>query len=492
MPLTEEQAAVIAADAPILKVNAVAGSGKTTTLLEFAAARPRSRILYLAYNRAVADEVRLKAHGRGLSHMTVKTLHGLAYQYVQGHNYQLESELNEWRLLEQYVPSAERQGEDALIYAWLIKDLTNYYLNAAWVKLDDGLLDAYREATAPTAPVRVLLAMCGSELLAVVRSLLSDMRQRRIPALHDFYLKLFQFAKVKLPFDIILVDEAQDTSGVMLSIIQRQDHAQRVFVGDGFQQIYAFRHAVNSLERIDGQSHPLSQTFRFGDKLAQHLAEQVNAAYRILGEPHRLHMRGTAAETHFKPRPDLARKRSVAVICRSNLALFEAALERLEKGAKSMYFEGGYGGYNFMNSRVVSLLNLKLGKRQKIEDPLIRKLAHFEDVRRFAKDTQNAALATLVDLVGRYGTKLYEFDREIKARLVDKPQAAALFATTHKAKGQEYDWVAMGEDGFATRKELEKLMDMAEEFNPAKLREEINVYYVAATRARKGIRLAPF
>lgn len=494
MPLTDEQRAVIQAEAPILKVNAVAGSGKTTTLLEFAAHRPHQRILYLAYNRSVAEEVRAKALERELGHIKVKTIHALAYQYAQGYSYELGSELNEWQLLEQYVPASVQDEEDALVYAWLIKDLVNYYLNSSLIQLDDDLLAAYADATAPSEAALALLAGHGGELLGVVSALLSDMKQKRIPALHDFYLKLFQFMRTKLPYDVILVDEAQDTSGVMLHIIGRQDHAQRVFVGDSFQQIYAFRHAVNSLERVDGTACHLSQTFRFGDGLARHLSEQVNDAYALLGEDKALNMRGTEAQTRFGPDPVKSRRKPLAVIARSNLGLFEAVLDRLYSGrGASMHFEGGYAGYNFMNGRIVGLLKLKDGNLRQIEDPLIRQFQTFAQARRFAKDTQNPTLTNQIELVSCYGNKLYSFDRDIKARLTSKDQAHLVFTTTHKAKGQEYDMVEMAEDDFSTREKLETLLDKGPEaVHPAKLREEVNVYYVAATRARQAIRLAPF
>lgn len=494
MPLTDEQRAVIQAEAPILKVNAVAGSGKTTTLLEFAAHRPYQRILYLAYNRSVAEEVRAKALERELGHIKVKTIHALAYQYAQGYSYELCSELDEWQLLEQYVPASVQDDEDALVYAWLLKDLINYYLNSSLIQLDDDLLAAYADATTPSEAALAILAGHGGELLGVVSALLSDMKQKRIPALHDFYLKLFQFMRTKLPYDVILVDEAQDTSGVMLHIIGRQDHAQRVFVGDSFQQIYAFRHAVNSLERVDGTACHLSQTFRFGDGLARHLSEQVNDAYALLGEDKALNMRGTEAQTRFGPDPVKNRRKPLAVIARSNLGLFEAVLDRLYRGrSASMHFEGGYAGYNFMNGRIVGLLNLKDGKLRQIEDPLIRQLQTLAQARSFARDTQNPTLTNQIELVSCYGNKLYSFDRDIKARLTSKDQANLVFTTTHKAKGQEYDMVEMAEDDFSTREKLEALLDKGPEaVHPAKLREEVNVYYVAATRARQAIRLAPF
>lgn len=56
MILTTEQQAIVNSTGNI-KVNAVAGSGKTSTLIEYAKARPKSaRILYLAFNRSVKIE----------------------------------------------------------------------------------------------------------------------------------------------------------------------------------------------------------------------------------------------------------------------------------------------------------------------------------------------------------------------------------------------------------------------------------------------------
>ena len=53
MELTKEQYDIINSTGNI-KINAVAGSGKTTTIIEYAKARPgNSRILYLAFNKSV-------------------------------------------------------------------------------------------------------------------------------------------------------------------------------------------------------------------------------------------------------------------------------------------------------------------------------------------------------------------------------------------------------------------------------------------------------
>ena len=493
MPLTDEQLAVVESDAPILKVNAVAGSGKTTTLIELAAHYKHSKILYLAYNKSVAVEMREKAKARELSNLTVHTIHALAYRHANGRSYELENDLSEWRLLDHYVPATFRGTESGMVFAWLLKDIVNFYLNAELTGLDADLLAAYAAITMPGEEAQALLEGRGDEMIGLVRNILSDMKNRLAPAVHDFYLKMFQFTKTVLNYDIILVDEAQDTSGVMQSIINRQAHAQRIFVGDSYQQIYAFRHAVNSLDRVEGESLCLSQTFRFGDGLAQQISQRVNQAYALLGATTEFRMTGMDMDTRYGKRA-FKGKYPLAVIARSNLSLFEAVLGHLfGKTARPMYFEGGYPGYSFMNARVASLLYLKEEKRDKISDPMIKKFKAFEDVRRFANDTQNHGLSTMIDLVSRYGGKLFDFDQKIKTRLVDKAQAELIFTTTHKAKGQEYDIVEMVQDDFKTRDDIRKLLksDKAE-VSPIKLREEINIYYVAATRGKKSISLAEF
>ena len=157
------------------------------------------------------------------------------------------------------------------------------------------------------------------------------------------------------------------------------------------------------------------------------------------------------------------------------------------------YFEGGYSSYSFMNARVASLFYLMEGRKEKVIDPFMGRFASFEEARYFASETQNNSLLTMIQLVTQYGRKLFEFDRVIKQRLVEKDQADIVFATTHKAKGQEYDHVEMMEEDFITREDIKRaLRSGEEEAQPLKLREEINIYYVAATRARRSIRLASF
>lgn len=80
--LTQEQHAIINSTGNI-KINAVAGSGKTTTIIEYAKTRAKeARILYLAFNRSVKLEAVKKFADKGLRNVKVETAHSLAYKNI--------------------------------------------------------------------------------------------------------------------------------------------------------------------------------------------------------------------------------------------------------------------------------------------------------------------------------------------------------------------------------------------------------------------------
>ncbi|MCY1539460.1 hypothetical protein D9M68_750470 [compost metagenome] len=72
---THEQEPAISSLAKLVKLIAFAGTGKTTTLVGYALARPHARILYLCYNKSVE----IAAKEKFPFNVMCKTAHGLAY-----------------------------------------------------------------------------------------------------------------------------------------------------------------------------------------------------------------------------------------------------------------------------------------------------------------------------------------------------------------------------------------------------------------------------
>src|SRR5260370_26216176 len=83
MHLTDEQRAICRAACDLdvrssLKIQAFAGTGKTTTLAAIAESLAQRKFLYLVFNRAAADEAEQKMP----SNVTVSTAHALAFRSV--------------------------------------------------------------------------------------------------------------------------------------------------------------------------------------------------------------------------------------------------------------------------------------------------------------------------------------------------------------------------------------------------------------------------
>ena len=94
---------------------------------------------------------------------------------------------------------------------------------------------------------------------------------------HNGYLKLYQLRKPKLDidYDVILLDEAQDTNPAIQDIVMRQKCA-RVVVGDRHQAIYSFIGAEDTLRKVQA-----TRTFinRFGFTFERKLLRKCISLY---------------------------------------------------------------------------------------------------------------------------------------------------------------------------------------------------------------------
>lgn len=492
MHLTPEQNTIINA-AGNLKINAVAGSGKTTTVVEYARHQPAtSRILYLAFNRTVKLEAQRKFAAAGAANVQVETAHSLAFGYVvKGSKYRLhKTGYRAYELVELLdLPrgtGAERNQE--YILASHVNKYVAYFCNMPARRVTD--LDYLSTVTDPKARefVRQHLAM----ITAFTRQMLAMMERAEIEITHDFYLKKFQLLDVRLPYDYILFDEGQDASGVMLDVFLRQTGAVSLIVGDAHQQIYGWRFAVNSLEKVDFQALQLGTSFRFGPMIGL-LATRVLGWKADLGEPQPQPVFGASLAP--------PRSQTKAVIGRTNLALLVKAIEYLTKhrsSLKGIYFEGNIHSYTYADegASLYDVLHLYNGRTQGIRDPLIRRMKNLEELADYAEQTEEAQLLMMIEIVEEYGNEVIGLIEELKRRHVAdgaRDEAQLYFSTVHRCKGLEYDEVQLTPD-FITQAKVNKYIEQFEDEEPSatergKVMEEINLLYVALTRARHKLHL---
>lgn len=488
--LTNEQKTILTITGN-LKINAVAGSGKTTTLIEYAKAQPAStRILYLAFNKTVKQEAVRKFEAAGLSNVQAETAHSLAYRYVvRGSRYQLHPaggykahELVELLRLPQ--DSGENRHQEYVLANHILKFVA-YFCNQVEPRVQQ--LDYLATVTDPKA--RKFVTARYDTIERNCRELLARMERAQVAITHDFYLKKFQLTQPVLPADVILFDEGQDASGVMLDVFFRQS-ATKVIVGDTHQQIYGWRYAVNSLEKTDYQSQQLSTSFRFGEPIAK-LATQVLAWKTQLGGDPQLMV--TGAGRH------ISEVVTRAVIGRTNLGLLLKAIEYVKQHRQQLrrvYFEGNINSYTYAEegASLYDVLALYNGRSSSIKDPLIRKMANLTELADYAEQTEDRQLQMLIAIVEDYGNEVVELIKELKRLHVAdgaRDQAQLYFSTVHRCKGLEYDEVQLVPD-FITQVTIDKLEEEFKVRAPeptvwAKVMEEINLLYVALTRARMKV-----
>lgn len=484
MKLTDEQKEIINSEGNI-KINAVAGSGKTTTIIEYARARPEnSKILYLAFNRSVKTEAIKKFAAKKLFNVKVETAHSLAYGHVvYDHGYRVSAKgykSHEICEILRLSGVGEKHGEH--IVANHISKFISYFCNSDKQKVSElNYADVVSDNRA-----NAFVSKHYDYIENQTRLFLGKMNSGEIEITHDFYLKKFQLSNPKLNYDYILFDEGQDASAAMLDVFLKQD-AVKVIVGDTHQQIYGWRFAVNSLEKADFKTYSLTNSFRFSQDIAD-LAMEV------------LKLKSQLAS--FKPSPIFGKNisgetGSTAVIGRTNLGLLVNAIEIVtgKKKIKSLYFEGNFNSYTYSEegASLYDVLNLYNGKHKSIKDNLIKQMRSLSELQNYINKTGDSQLSMLVEIVKEYGNDIPQILKKIKELHVSddkKDKADVIFSTVHRCKGMEYDTVRIVND-FINEEKLEKQIEETKKTGSglAKINEEINLLYVAVTRTKNSIQI---
>jgi F-box protein, helicase, 18 len=479
--LTDEQKAILATNTDIA-VNAVAGSGKTSTMIEYAASRPAgSRILYLAFNKSVKLEAVRKFAERGLNNVTVETAHSLAYRYImRGNKYILSSQgYKTHQIAEVLSLTGDGARHTEFILANHISKFITYFCNSDKAKVQDlNYLDTVKEANA-----KKFVHSFYRVIEEGTRHFLAKMDKAEIEITHDFYLKKFQLSAPVLPYDYILFDEGQDASAAMLDVFLKQP-AVKVIVGDTHQQIYGWRYAINSLSKTPFATLNLSTSFRFPSDIAS-LAMSVLSMKDKLGSSKPIPITGKGKTTKTVTK---------ATIGRTNLGLLLNAINYItdNRKVKHIYFEGNIHSYTYADegASLYDVLSLYNGSRDRIRDKLIGSMNTMDELEEYIESTEDAQLGMMMEIVNEYGNEIPRILKNLKDLHTgdeDRSKAEMIFSTVHRAKGMEYDTVHLVND-FISEQKLDRAIKeaAAEKQTPdkAKLNEEINLLYVAVTRTR--------
>lgn len=451
MKLTEEQEAIVEASktSSSLVVNALAGTGKTSTALECAKANRGSRIGYFCFNRANASEMREKVAKMGIRNVFPSTLHALAWRHVAKPMTDSGRELGSFRPYDirdlVVFKYAKNIAKDARI-------TDSRILNRAGRLLLDHL-SAFCHSDAASfkefkAQEKHKLTEWQIERIGIDREFFDDETEKlwnlilETPSLkipHDVYLKLFHLNMDRymrsINYDIIIIDEAQDLFPVTEDIVCKfRDRGCRViFLGDRFQQIYSWNKSVNAMEHFEEGSDILSLTQSF--RCPQNVVDLAEPWLKLLG----------FTGKYRAAQPGVEDKGSV-IVSRTNSGIFKAVSDFRNAGMKpsDICLVGGAEGYSF--DMLSDRLNFMRGRFSDIRFPgmaLLRDDKEYDDYAKVTKDQEMSQAKQFINDIGPKQTEAFLDDVRHDRFSRDAKSAKVCISTGHKIKGLEFSRVAI-------------------------------------------------
>jgi hypothetical protein len=453
-------------------IEAGAGTGKTTTLKGIAAREHEAGRtgICIYFNREPAHQA-----AREFSRFGVKcsTAHSLAWHAMK--------DLPCMRRLDGPKVTAKMIAEDHLgLTKWFRtqpgrKDVSTWKIASLAVQAVQRFCYSDAEGIEPWhVPVRDLKltpeleGALRAEVLPLAQEIWLDLNKADGFAQFtpDHYMKMWALENPVLDADYMMVDESQDTNGVLAGIIRRQDHLQRVFVGDSQQRLFSWRGTVDLMREFGEKAEVrfLTQSFRFGDDIAEEAnrwLEYLQADLRLRGTP------TINSRLDYVEQPD-------AILCRTNAATIEQAMDAQARG----FDVAIVGGTDEIASFAGAVEQLKrAGKTSHRELSIFKS---WNDVQEYVRDEKPGGnFGTAVRLIERYGT---DGVQAVAARCVSPMKADFVVSTVHKVKGMEWGKVSL---------DPSLVPDEAADHQDAEMsRGELMVGYVAATRAKEVLDVA--
>lgn len=453
--LTYEQKEIInvnCKEGDIVLIQAFAGTGKTTTLINVAKKYNNKKVLYLTFNKSLCESAK---NITGIDHVTISTIHSLALSLIDPTNkYTIgKIDLN-------YIENAFNVDriESSLIkkimenfFASNSKYISEYHISSMNLGNDKYFLDISNE-------------------------LWNHMINSRCKMPHDGYLKLFQISNPILQYDIILLDEVQDSTECILQIIKKQKNAIRYLVGDIHQQIYGFRNVCNVFDgRLSNNIYKftLSQSFRYGYQIA-HIANLFLETFK--NENKKIYSYGMNTNILLNTN---TLNEQYTIITRTNICLMKECF-KIDSN-KKIFILGKR--YNFEKE---CLYALGFSSLQNGLIPHVSKLQFnsFSEMRDHFLNLKKFKWTCRINLYLEYGIEIIEKYRQLQEQIVfNIDDADIVLTTTHQAKGLEFNNVKLSDDFIP----LVTTLNTIYKYKSNSAIEGYNILYVAITRAKKNL-----
>lgn len=236
----------------MLLVEASAGCAKTSTAVAIVKSMNPSKGLYTAFNKSIVEDSREKLKEYN---MECRTLHALAYQYVR------PDEVRElsYHDIKENLPYPDK--------ASVLRGIEKFFVSKSTDMCE--YFETYFEKF-------------ELDLAAVAEEYVNKMLTREIPSSFGFLLKYFHLMLHEgsvCKYDIIILDEINDTTAVSLEIFKLMQCPVKLGLGERNQAIYLFMDLACGFTELEGvKTLPLTKSFRCSTKIARRIEEYMQTS----------------------------------------------------------------------------------------------------------------------------------------------------------------------------------------------------------------------
>lgn len=460
-------------------VNAVAGSGKTFTLLNAMKFVNGSNNIFLAFNKSIQIELESKVP----SNIACQTLHSLGLSIFRSRfgRYKIDNRKVDFKMSTIPALTIEKSmtsKEMALTYKKreIVKKIISLCKNTLCdYNSKDVLLNLSIDYSIDFEDFDT------SEIFGSIPTIMTKCQDDTFYIDFDDMIYLPVFYKLSsVKFDNIFVDESQDLNRCQMELILSlgKKNSRYFVVGDPYQSIYGFRGADSSSmsrlkEVLNAKEFRLSICYRcpsshieLAKNIVSHIESKENASQ---GEIIRINENQIieSFQSNISENP--------LVLCRKNSPLVSFALQCISKGIKASIKGKDIGEnlihlVNKMNSNNIEDLLSKLSEYEMIETGKLLK-RHNEAGADIVSDKISAIKA-----IAENSNSINDIIDTINRLFNDNTTCGVIFSTIHKAKGLENNIVYIVKPQFIplqrkNQKEWE-------------VEQEKNLQYVAYTRSK--------
>lgn len=441
-----------------LKLAAGAGCAKTFTLTAMAHnAFSSNRVLYLAFNRNIVAEIKAKMP----ANVTCATWHSLAMNEIGScfDKVQLEMPFTGRVIAEKLNIRGSYCGLTAVQFSSCVVQIIKNYCDT----VDMSITEKHIEISScylKRLSISQQDELKSKALLAANGLWLKLFRDNSLPISFDVIFKYFSLLiltdQITLPYDVFLLDEAQDTS-ILCKAVFEHLHGKKVLVGDSHQALYAWRKAIDAMTTITSNKEvQLYQSFRYGQCLSD-LSMRLLAKYKG-GSPE--YIGNPKIETRLITNNfDVVQG---AVLSRTNCNVVSNILQRVERGGDCSLI-GGAGDLLALIRSIDMLQNNII--------PTNKEIAQFQDwsdLKDYSHTEDGYGYRTIISHVEKHG--ISRLINGLSKLNNDNNIHSLKFGNVHQSKGLEFDHVMLDND-------FKRLQGN-------NIIEETNIAYVAITRAK--------